>query len=116
MAILNRFEDPELERAYIVEERAKWRSALRALIVISLGIFITFALMNPLFFPAESLIIYNMVSFAMIVALLGGTADDLDDPVRFLHRLAAAGDLPPDQPVDGWLADHGIAGEAADPD
>ncbi|WP_108668069.1 hypothetical protein [Euzebya rosea] len=59
---------------------------------------------------------YDASAVAMIVALLGGTADDLDDPVRFLHRLAAAGDLPPDQPVDGWLADHGIAGEAADLD
>ncbi len=38
--------------------------------MIALGIFITFAMMNPLFFPAESLIIYNGVSFAMIIALL----------------------------------------------
>lgn len=70
MAIFNRFQEPEQERAYVAEERAKWRPGLRALIVIALGIFITFAMMNPLFFPADSLIIYNAVSFAMIISLL----------------------------------------------
>ena len=70
MAIFNRLEEPDQERAYVVGERAKWRPALRALIVIALGIFITFAMMNPLFFPANSLIIYNAVSFAMIISLL----------------------------------------------
>lgn len=70
MAILNRFDDAADERAYIAEERDRWRPWLRALIVISLGIFITFAMMNPIFFPAESLVVYNAVSMAMIVSLL----------------------------------------------
>ncbi|AXV06788.1 hypothetical protein DVS28_a2105 [Euzebya pacifica] len=57
---------------------------------------------------------YDPAGVAGIVALLGGNADDLDDPVGFLHRLAAAGDLPADQPLDGWLAEHGVGGDPLD--
>ncbi len=70
MAIFNSFENGEDEAVYTREERAKWRPGLRALIMISGGIFITFSLMNPLFFPSESLIIYNIVSMGMIVSLV----------------------------------------------
>lgn len=49
-----------------------------------------------------------------VVALLGGGAEDLDAPARFLHRLAAEGDLPADQTFDGWLADHGLLGTPHD--
>lgn len=70
MAIVNRFDEPAEERDYVEGERAKWRPGIRALIVVALGIFITFAMMNPVFFPAETLVLYNAVSMAMIVALL----------------------------------------------
>ena len=70
MAVFNRFDDPATEQAYIAEERAKWRPGLRWLTVIALGIFITFAMMNPLFFPADTLVLYNIVSMAMIVSLI----------------------------------------------
>ena len=70
MALFNRFDGSGVETAYIVEERGKWRPAVRGLTVIGLGIFICFSLMNPIFFPAESLIIYNIVSMVMIVSLI----------------------------------------------
>lgn len=70
MAVFNRFDDPAEESAFIAEERGKWRPGIRALIIISIGIFITFAMMNPVFFPAEWLVIYNAVSMVMIVSLI----------------------------------------------
>lgn len=68
--MFNRFDDPATERDYVAEERGKWRPALRWLTVIALGIFITFAMMNPIFFPADTLVVYNVVSMAMIVSLI----------------------------------------------
>ena len=70
MAVFNRFDDPADERAYVAEERAKWRPGVRWLIVISMGIFVVFAMMNPLFFPAETLAVFNVVSMGMIVSLI----------------------------------------------
>lgn len=70
LAVFNRFADPAQERAYKEEERGKWRAGVRALVIISMGIFVVFSLMNPIFFLAESLVIYNIVSMAMIVSLI----------------------------------------------
>lgn len=53
---------------------------------------------------------YTTAETIAVVAILGGDPDDLDDPAGFLHRRAADGDLPSDQTLDGWLADHGIVG------
>ncbi|MEL1251341.1 hypothetical protein [Aurantiacibacter gilvus] len=70
MAVFNRFEDPATERDYVAGERAKWRPGVRWLTVIAMGIFVVFALMNPIFFTAETLALYNVVSMAMIVSLI----------------------------------------------
>lgn len=70
MALFNRFDDPATEQAYIAEERGKWRPGVRALIVISIGISVAFGLVNPIFFPGEALVLYNIVLLVLIVSLI----------------------------------------------
>jgi class 3 adenylate cyclase len=67
--LLNRFETPEDERCYVGGERARRRFATRMLILISLLGCIAMAVLNPIFFPPEALVTYNIVAVLMITSL-----------------------------------------------
>lgn len=71
MAIVERFEDPEIERRYVESERAARIPASRALILIGLATFLTYITLNPLYFPRAGVIAYNIAAGVFMAVLIG---------------------------------------------
>jgi class 3 adenylate cyclase len=69
--VLQRFADPELERAFLRAERAERGQAIRALIVIAAATLFSYIVLNPLHFPREGVIAYTAAAGALIALMLG---------------------------------------------
>jgi adenylate cyclase len=70
-SVLQRFDDPETERAFLRAERAERGQAIRALIVIAAATLFCYILLNPMHFPREGVIAYGVAAGALIVLLTG---------------------------------------------
>lgn len=71
MAIINRFADPALERNYVQAEREARIPATRALILIGIATFLSYISMNPMYFPREGVVAYNVAAGVFIAVLAG---------------------------------------------
>lgn len=71
LALINRFEDPQNERLYVESERSARIPASRALILIGIATFVSYLTLNPMYFPAEGVIAYNIAA-GLFIAVLGG--------------------------------------------
>lgn len=69
--LLQRFEDPETERAFLRAERAERGQAIRALIVIAIATLISYIILNPMHFPREGVIAYTEAAGALIALMIG---------------------------------------------
>ena len=76
--LLQRFADPETERAFLRAERVERGQAIRALIVIAIATLLSYIVLNPLHFPPEGVIAYNRAAGALIAVLVGFFAADPD--------------------------------------
>ncbi len=70
-AVLQRFDDPETERAFLRAERAERGQAIRALIIIAAATLFSYILLNPMHFPREGVIAYGVAAGALIALLTG---------------------------------------------
>jgi class 3 adenylate cyclase len=66
---LQRFPDPETERAFLRAERVERGFAIRALIVIAALTLLSYVGLNPMHFPPSGVIAYNMAAGALIAAM-----------------------------------------------
>lgn len=71
MALINRFEDPDVERRYVESERTARIPASRALLWIGLLTFLSYLTLNPMYFPREGVIAYNIAA-GLFMGVLGG--------------------------------------------
>ncbi|WP_298015750.1 adenylate/guanylate cyclase domain-containing protein [uncultured Parasphingopyxis sp.] len=71
MPIFNRFDDAETERAYVTSERRARIPASRALILIGIATFVSYITLNPMYFPREGVIAYNIAA-GLFMAVLAG--------------------------------------------
>ena len=69
--LLQRFEDPETERAFLRAERIERGQAIRALILIAIATLLSYIVLNPMHFPAAGVIAYTQAAGALIVFLIG---------------------------------------------
>jgi class 3 adenylate cyclase len=69
MALLNRFDDADAEKRYVTSEREARIPASRALILIGLATFLTYIAMNPMYFPREGVIAYNIAAGLFMAVL-----------------------------------------------
>jgi adenylate cyclase len=69
--LLQRFSDPETERAYLRAERAERGQAIRALIVIAIATILSYIVINPMHFPAAGVVAYTQAAAALIVLMAG---------------------------------------------
>ena len=60
--VLQRFDDPETERAFLRAERAERGQAIRALIVIAIATLISYIVINPMHFPPAGVIAYTQAA------------------------------------------------------
>ena len=69
--LLQRFDDPETERAFLRAERAERGQAIRALIVIAIVTLISYIVINPMHFPPAGVIAYTQAAGTLIALLVG---------------------------------------------
>lgn len=69
--LLQRFEDPEIERAFLRAERGERGQAIRALILIAAATLLSYIFINPMHFPPEGVNAYNRAAGALILLLAG---------------------------------------------
>ncbi len=69
--MLQRFVDPEVERAFLRAEREERAQAIRALIIIAAATLFSYIVLNPLHFPREGVIAYTAAAGALIAVMLG---------------------------------------------
>ena len=69
--LLQRFEEPETERAFLRTERAERGQAIRALIVIAIATLISYIVINPMHFPPEGVVAYTRAAAMLILLLIG---------------------------------------------
>lgn len=69
MAIINRFDDAETERRYVEGERRARIPASRALLLIGIATFVSYLTLNPMYFPREGVIAYNIAA-GLFMAIL----------------------------------------------
>ena len=67
--LLQRFADPEAERAFLRAERTSRGQPIRALIVIAVLTLISYIVINPLHFPPEGVIAYTGAAALLIAAM-----------------------------------------------
>jgi adenylate cyclase len=67
--LLQRFADPETERAFLRAEREERGQAVRALIVIAALTLISYIVINPMHFPPSGVIAYSKAASALILTL-----------------------------------------------
>ena len=70
-AFLQRFDDPETERAFLRTERVERGQAIRALILIAAATLISYIILNPMHFPREGVVAYTQAAGALIVLMAG---------------------------------------------
>src|SRR3954465_1174913 len=83
--ILHRFDDPEIEQAFLRAEREERGQAIRALIVIAAATLLFYIVINPMHFPRSGVVAYSWAASALILSLggfwlLSRTAYYLDNP------------------------------------
>ena len=66
-----RFEDPDVERAYVEQERSERIPATRFLAALAVVTLITYIGFNPMHFPTQGVIDYNIAAGTFIALLLG---------------------------------------------
>ena len=69
--LLQRFDEPEMERAFLRTERAERGQAIRALIAIAIATLISYIVINPMHFPPEGVVAYTSAA-AMLTTLMIG--------------------------------------------
>jgi class 3 adenylate cyclase len=69
--LLQRFEEPAVERAYLRAERAERGQAIRALIAIAIATILSYIVLNPMHFPREGVIAYTQAAATLIVLMAG---------------------------------------------
>lgn len=69
--LLQRFEDPAIERAFLRAERKERGQAIRALILIAAATLISYIVINPLHFPPEGVIAYTFAAGALTAMMAG---------------------------------------------
>jgi adenylate cyclase len=69
--LLQRFDDPETERAFLHAERAERGQAIRALIVIAAATLLSYLVINPMHFPPAGVIAYTKAAGALTAMLAG---------------------------------------------
>ena len=70
-AVLQRFDDPETERAFLRAERAERGQAIRALIVIAVVTLFSYIILNPMHFPRAGVIAYGAAAGVLIALMTG---------------------------------------------
>ena len=71
MQLLDKFDDPEVERAYIESERTARIPATRFLAGIGIVTLVSYIGFNPMHFPMEGVLAYNMAAGPFILLLVG---------------------------------------------
>lgn len=71
MQVLQRFQEPQTERAFLRAEREERGQAIRALIVIAAATLISYIFLNPMHFPPEGVIAYSQAAGALIILMIG---------------------------------------------
>ena len=69
--ILQRFDDPETERAFLRAERSERGQAIRALILIAAATLLSYIVINPMHFPRTGVIAYTWAASALIAVMAG---------------------------------------------
>jgi adenylate cyclase len=69
--LLQRFDDPETERAFLRAERSERGQAIRALILIAAATLLSYIVINPMHFPREGVIAYTWAAGALIAVMTG---------------------------------------------
>src|SRR6185295_1188827 len=69
--LLQRFKDPQTERAFLRAERKERGQAIRALIVIAAATLLSYIIINPMHFPPAGVIAYTWAASALIAAMAG---------------------------------------------
>jgi adenylate cyclase len=69
--LLQRFDDPGTERAFLRAERAERGQAIRALIVIAAATLLSYVVINPMHFPPAGVIAYTWAAGALTAMLAG---------------------------------------------
>lgn len=68
--LLQRFDDPATERAFLRSERVERGPAIRALIVIAVATLLSYIVLNPMHFPREGVVQYTIAAVALIAGML----------------------------------------------
>ncbi|MEM7700378.1 MAG: adenylate/guanylate cyclase domain-containing protein [Pseudomonadota bacterium] len=71
MPLLGKFDEPQVERAYVRSERMARIPATRFLAGIGIVTLISYIFFNPLHFPTEGVLAYNMAAGPFILLLAG---------------------------------------------
>ena len=69
--LLQRFDDPETERAFLRAERKERGQAIRALIIIAAATLLSYIIINPMHFPPDGVVAYNVAAGALIAVMAG---------------------------------------------
>jgi adenylate cyclase len=69
--LLQRFDDPETERAFLRAERKERSQAIRALIIIAAATLLSYLVINPMHFPPAGVIAYTEAA-GVLTAMLAG--------------------------------------------
>jgi adenylate cyclase len=115
--IFRRFSDASTERAYLRSERVARGPAIRALILIAVATFISYLMLNPLYFSRAGIVAYTVAAVAFILILTGyyavsrsdfylahGWVDALIFALVFLAMAALTSALSGQTPVTGIAA------------
>jgi class 3 adenylate cyclase len=68
--LLQRFDDPEIERAFLRAERSERGQAIRALIVIAIATLLSYIVINPMHFPPAGVIAYTEAAATLILLMI----------------------------------------------
>ena len=71
ISVLQRFSDPETERAFLHAERLQRGPAIRALIVVAVATLFSYIVLNPLHFPRDGVLAYSAAAGALILLMSG---------------------------------------------
>jgi class 3 adenylate cyclase len=71
ISVLQRFSDPETERAFLRAERQQRGPAIRALIVIAVATLFSYIVLNPLHFPRDGVVAYSATAGVLILLMTG---------------------------------------------
>ena len=69
--LLQRFDEPETERAFLRTERAERGQAIRALIAIAIATLISYIVINPMHFPPEGVVAYTRAAAVLTALMIG---------------------------------------------